>query len=69
MIFCGERDILAEPFGRDERIRFLRGLKLDFREHERGKLSLKYIQLDGIFFRERNQIAAFLNQKAINFLF
>lgn len=57
MIFCGERDVLAEPLGRDKRIRFLLSLKLDFREHERGKRSLKYIQLNGIFFRERNQIA------------
>ena len=69
MVFCGERDVLAEPLGRDERIRFLRGLKLDFREHERGKRSLKYIQLNGIFFREWNQIAALLNQKTVNFFF
>ena len=69
MVFCGERDVLAEPLGRDKRIRFLLSLKLDFREHERGKRSLKYIQLNGIFFRERNQIAALLNQKTVNFFF
>jgi len=69
VVFCGERDVLAEPLGRDKCIRFLLGLKLDFREHERGKLTFKYIQLNGIFFRERNQIAALLNQKTVNFFF
>ena len=63
VVFCGERDVLAEPLGRDKRIRFLLSLKLDFREHERGKRSLKYIQLNGIFFRERNQIAALLESE------
>ena len=66
MIFFVVGYVLAEPFGRDKRIGFLLGFKLDL-SHQKGSKGLfELVKLD-CQVAERNKVAGFANDIAVRF--